>query len=49
MKDLEEFLFKTGLPLIGHINKKNKILIYDKIKPICYVFYDIDEELRSRK
>jgi hypothetical protein len=49
MKDLETFFFNEGLPVIGHITPKNKILIYDHMKPICYVFYDIDVELKSRK
>jgi hypothetical protein len=49
VNDLENFLFRDSLPLIGHLSLRNKMLIYDKLRPVCYVFHDIDEELRSRK
>lgn len=49
VEDLEEFVFKTSIPLVGHLNTKNTPLIYDRIRPSCYVFYDVDQELKSRK
>ena len=40
---------KQALPLVGHLSEKNKKLIYDNVKPVCFVFYDVDAELKSRK
>ncbi|RNA32570.1 disulfide-isomerase A4 isoform X1 [Brachionus plicatilis] len=47
VEDLEEFVFKTSTPLVGHLSPKNVPLVYDKIRPSCYVFYDVDQELKS--
>lgn len=49
VEDLEEFVFKTSTPLVGHLSPRNEPLVYEKIRPLCYVFYDIDQELKSRK
>lgn len=49
VEDLEEFVFKTSIPLVGHLSPKNIPLVYDRLRPSCYVFYDIDQELKSRK
>lgn len=47
LEALEAFVFKDSLPLVSHMSPKNQHLIFDKIKPICYVIYDIDIELRT--
>jgi thiol-disulfide isomerase/thioredoxin len=47
VQELEDFVFKDSLPLIGHLSVGNHLLFYESIKPICYLFYDVDIELRS--
>lgn len=49
LEDLEIFVFRESLPLVGHLSPQNKPLVFDKIRPLCYVFHDIDFELKSRK
>lgn len=45
--ELEEFVFQKSLPIVGFTSPHNRILAFDKIKPICYLIFDIDVELRS--
>ncbi|CAF0794763.1 unnamed protein product [Brachionus calyciflorus] len=47
VEDLEEFVFRSSLPLVGHLSPKNKRVIFENIRPLCYVFYDVDRELKS--
>ncbi len=44
---LEEFVLEKSLPLVSFATSQNKILAFDKIKPICYLMFDIDIELKS--
>lgn len=46
---LEKFVFRESLPLVSHMSQLTQKLVYNTIKPICYLIYDVDIELRPCK
>lgn len=46
-KELDDFVTKQSIPLVGHLNRNSQKLIYSSLRPLCYVLHDIDIELRN--
>lgn len=44
-EELEKFIFKDSLPLVSHMTPNSQKLVFNSIKPICYVIYEVDIEL----
>jgi hypothetical protein len=45
--ELEEFVLQKSLPLVSFSSSQNKIMEFNKIKPICYLLFDTDIDLKS--
>jgi len=48
-KDLEEFVMKNQIPLVGIITQENQKNVYLNIRPICIVIYDLDFSFDHRE